>query len=107
MSLSRAFTTSRRKLGLETDSGHGFMKRSNTTKTPEFRPKISGPVELIHTTNILTYSAPDLPRASRSNSTSSKAADSDTETYNTAESTPPTSPDVAPGEHTQSDGRSG
>ncbi|KAJ3496600.1 hypothetical protein NLG97_g2547 [Lecanicillium saksenae] len=91
MSLSRAFTTSRRRLGLDTDSAPSFMKRSNTTKTPEFRPKISGPVELIHTTNILTYNAPDLPRASRSNSasSSSKAADSDTETFMTADSTPP------------------
>ncbi|OAQ97380.1 hypothetical protein LLEC1_01597 [Akanthomyces lecanii] len=98
MSLSRAFTTSRRRLGLDTDSTPGFMKRSNTTKAPEFRPKISGPVELIHTTNILSYNAPDLPRPCRSNSTSSKRADSDTETFMTAESTPPTSPDVAPGE---------
>ncbi|EGX92172.1 hypothetical protein CCM_06333 [Cordyceps militaris CM01] len=100
MSLSRAFTTSRRKLGLDTDSTHGFMKRSNTTKTPDIRLKISGPVELIHTTNILTYSAPDLPRRFRSDSdsTSSKAADSDTETFTTADSTPPTSPDVSPAE---------
>ncbi|OAA73156.1 hypothetical protein ISF_00057 [Cordyceps fumosorosea ARSEF 2679] len=98
MSLSRAFTTSRRKLGLDTDSAPSFMRRSNTTKAPEFRPKISGPVELIHTTNILTYSAPDLPRPSRSNSASSKTADSDTETFMTAESTPPTSPDVSPAE---------
>ncbi len=98
MSLSRAFTTSRRRLGLDTDSTPSFMKRSNTTKAPEFRPKISGPVELIHTTNILTYNAPDLPRPHRSNSASSKAAESDTETFMTAESTPPTSPDVAPGE---------
>lgn len=98
MSLSRAFTTSRRKLGLDTDSAPSFMKRSQTTKASEFRPKISGPVELIHTTNILTYNAPDLPRASRSNSASSKAADSDSETYMTADSTPPTSPDVSPNE---------
>lgn len=100
MSLSRAFTTSRRKLGLDIDSATpSFMKRSNTTKAAEFRPKISGPVELIHTTNILTYSAPDLPRASRSNSASSaKTSDSDSETVMTAESTPPTSPDVSPGE---------
>ncbi len=98
MSLSRAFTTSRRRLGLDTDSAPSFMKRSNTTKAPEFRPKISGPVELIHTTNLLSYNAPDLPRSSRSNSASSKAADSDTETFMTVDSTPPTSPDVAPGE---------
>ncbi|TQV97295.1 hypothetical protein V2A60_000083 [Cordyceps javanica] len=98
MSLSRAFTTSRRKLGLDADSAPSFMKRSNTTKVPEFRPKISGPVELIHTTNILTYSAPDLPRSGRSNSTSSRTADSDTETFMTADSTPPTSPDVSPAE---------
>ncbi|KGQ11857.1 hypothetical protein BBAD15_g2399 [Beauveria bassiana D1-5] len=99
MSLSRAFTTSRRKLGLDIDSAPSFMKRSNTTtKTPPSRPKISAPVELIHTTNILTYNAPDLPRPYRSNSASSKTPDSDTETFMTTDSTPPTSPDVSPHE---------
>lgn len=101
MSLSRAFTTRRWKTGTDSEgtgasSFINMPKRSNTTKDPEARLKISAPVQLLHTTNMLSYNAPDLPRASRSNSASSKSEDdSDAQTN---DSTPPTSPDVSPAE---------
>lgn len=64
------------------------------------RPKISLPVELLHTTNMLSYNAPDLPRPSTS--TSSQASTNTDNDYDsapgTALSSPPTSPDVSPSE---------
>jgi hypothetical protein len=87
------------------------MQRSNTTKaaipqgsstrdsTSVARPKISAPLELIHTTNMLSYNAPDLPRPSTSSEASVKSdAESEASTPTTAASSPPTSPDVAPEE---------
>ena len=101
MSLSRAFTTRRWKTGNDSEGGvSNFIsmpKRSNTAKASEPRLKISAPIQLLHTTNMLSYSAPDVPRAYRSNSATSKSEDdSDTQTNF---STPPTSPDVSPGDH--------
>lgn len=69
-------------------------QRSGTHKgasSQSIRAKISGPMQLIHTTNMLSYNAPDLPRASRSNSTSK--SDTDSDALSTGDSTPPTSPD--------------
>ncbi|KAL7936046.1 hypothetical protein V8C35DRAFT_247702 [Trichoderma chlorosporum] len=107
MSLSRAFTT--RKLKLGSDSGDGkHPQRSHT-----LRHKISAPVQLVHTTNMLSYNAPDLPkggnvpsvpdlpRAPPGRTNSAKSLD-DSDSFATTESTPPTSPDIAPGERTPS-----
>lgn len=100
MSLSRAFTTRRLRSSNDLADDGGLPRRSNTTRGPALRHKISAPIQLIHTTNMLSYNAPDLPRPSRSNSTNTKSdEDSDAQT---AESTPPTSPDVAPGERSSS-----
>ncbi|KAJ4174033.1 hypothetical protein NW754_013023 [Fusarium falciforme] len=101
MSLSRAFTTRKNKL-----SGHHDLadmtkspQRSNSARDrhhlPILRHKISGPIQLIHTTNMLSYNAPDIPQALRSKS-SLRSEDSNSEAPSTAESTPPTSPDVSP-----------
>lgn len=69
--------------------------RSNSAAT---RSKISGPIELIHTTNMLSYNAPDLPRPSTSSQGSTKSSthtDDDSDSAaSTAASSPPTSPDV-------------
>lgn len=102
-SLSRAFTTRRVRGSSDLGDASKLPQRSNTTKAPQnIRNKISAPVQLVHTTNMLSYNAPDLPRSARSNSTNSKSdEDSDTLPY-TAGSTPPTSPDIAPGEHSSS-----
>lgn len=96
-SLSRAFTTRRVRGSSDLGDASKMPQRSNTTKVPQnLRHKISAPVQLVHTTNMLSYNAPDLPRAGRSNSTNSKSdEDSDNAPY-TAGSTPPTSPDIAP-----------
>lgn len=95
MSLSRAFTTRRLRGGSDLGDGAKMPQRSNTTKLPHnFRNKISAPVELLHTTNMLSYNAPDIPRPSRSNSTTSKSG-SDADSQTTADTTPPTSPDVS------------
>ncbi|WYZ42907.1 hypothetical protein EsH8_VI_000606 [Colletotrichum jinshuiense] len=108
-SLSRAFTTRRVKNSIDlADAARGkdrsnTVQRSKTTKgQPVIRHKISAPMELVHTTNMLSYSAPDIrPRTSSSNSSSkssSKSSEEDSEGANTAASSPPTSPDVAPHE---------
>ncbi|KND95160.1 hypothetical protein TOPH_00177 [Tolypocladium ophioglossoides CBS 100239] len=101
MSLSRAFTTRRLRLSNDLADDSNLPRRSNTTRGPLLRHKISAPIQLIHTTNMLSYNAPDLPRPSRSNSTTAKS-DEDSDALTTAESTPPTSPDVAPGERSSS-----
>lgn len=98
MSLSRAFTTRRLKLGGDGEGPSFLPRRSNTTqhKTDQIRSKISAPVELIHTTNMLSYNAPDIPRSAttnRSTSGTSSRSEDDSESVNT-DSTPPTSPDV-------------
>lgn len=101
MSLSRAFTTRRLRLGGESGDAPKVPQRSYTTKgAPGLRHQISAPVQLIHTTNMLSYNAPDLPRQPQSD-TSSRSED-DSDTLHTAESTPPTSPDVAKGERSTS-----
>lgn len=97
MSLSRAFTTRRLRGGSDLTDGAKMPQRSNTMKGPQnIRDKISAPVQLLHTTNMLSYNAPDIPRPPmRSNSTNSDRSLSDAESQGTADSTPPTSPDVA------------
>lgn len=62
------------------------------------RPKISAPVELLHTTNMLSYNAPDLPRPSTSSQASSNTDNDSDSAPGTALSSPPTSPDVSPSE---------
>ncbi|ERS96037.1 hypothetical protein HMPREF1624_07573 [Sporothrix schenckii ATCC 58251] len=118
MSLARAFTTRRVRQTLEiknnreaadNNSAHppsdGLLHRKQSTKAfmthGSIRNKISGPVELVHTTNMLSYSAPDIFPGSNtatanvhsSPSTSSKSDDESDSGY-TAASTPPTSPDT-------------
>lgn len=97
MSLSRAFTTRRIKLGGDGEGLPFLPRRSNTTKnaSDDMRSKISAPVELIHTTNMLSYNAPDLPNSGRiaSGSTTASKSEDDSDSFNT-DSTPPTSPDV-------------
>lgn len=95
MSLSRAFTTRRVRLSNEL-AAESKMQRSATQKggSPQnIRTKISGPVQLVHTTNMLSYNAPDLPRSSRSNSTAK--SDTESDALSTGESTPPTSPEAS------------
>lgn len=106
-SIARAFTTRRVKMSVELAQDareRNAMQRNNTTRhdpRSDAGLKISGPVELLHTTNMLSYNAPDLPRASTSSQASTKSStntdDSDF-TPGTAISSPPTSPDVAASE---------
>lgn len=116
MSLARAFTTRRVRQTLElkdnkdavSNNGNntmsdGLLHRNKSTRLftthGSIRNKISAPVELTHTTNMLSYSAPDIfPRVNTttvqsSPSTSSKSDDESDSGY-TAASTPPTSPDT-------------
>lgn len=126
MSLARAFTTRRAKVfggdgegkpsrSLTVNKGpHGGTVRSkisgpvglvSTTNmlsynAPDIRkgPKISAPVELTYTTNALSYDAPDIhrgPKTSASNSSMSLRSDGDSDHIHTAASSPPTSPDSA------------
>lgn len=94
MSIARAFTTRKVRQGLEGDS---VPHRSHTTKNSgSIRHKISAPVELIFTTNQLSYNAPDIfPKTYRSASTGSSTR-SDDDLFDTATnaSSPPTSPDL-------------
>ncbi|KAH8675515.1 hypothetical protein BX600DRAFT_507748 [Xylariales sp. PMI_506] len=106
MSLARAFTTRRMKQSVDlTDAA--MPQRSNTTARKglayagSIRNKISAPMELTHTTNMLAYNAPDLHPRKQSSATSSRASDDESDALSSA-SSPPTSPDVA-----SIDGRSG
>ncbi|CAK7198639.1 hypothetical protein SEUCBS139899_001303 [Sporothrix eucalyptigena] len=118
MSLARAFTTRRVRQTLElkdnkdasgnnssTTISESFLSRSKTTKAlathGSIRNKISAPVELTHTTNMLSYSAPDIkqrvntkPTVSLSSPSSSGKSDDESDSGYTAASTPPTSPDT-------------
>jgi hypothetical protein len=94
MSLSRAFTTRRSRGG--SGSTPDMPKRSLTTKhsfSGTIRHKISAPIELISTTNMLSYNAPDI-FPSNSSSTSSNSGD-DSDRSPSSSSTPLTSPDTS------------
>ncbi|EGY21802.1 hypothetical protein VD0002_g5947 [Verticillium dahliae] len=114
-SISRAFTTRRVKQSIDVAAAankankENGPQRSKTTKTPHVsvRHQISAPVELIHTTNMLSYNAPDISRnTSSSNSTksaeSAKSSDEEPDSPSTVASTPPTSPDVDRDEQSKS-----
>ncbi|EFQ28831.1 hypothetical protein CGRA01v4_10273 [Colletotrichum graminicola] len=107
-SISRAFTTRRVKNSIDlSDAARGkertnILQRSKTTKAQyAIRHKISAPMELVHTTNMLSYNAPDIrPRTGTdaSSNSSRKSTEEDSESARSAASSPPTSPDVAPHE---------
>jgi len=68
-------------------------QRSSTTKRgASIRHKISAPVELIHTTNMLSYNAPDI--FPKQTSVGSSRSDDESDSAPTTASTPPTSPDT-------------
>lgn len=98
MSLARAFTTRRAKV-FGVGDAEGKPVRSHTVKTSlsgPIRTKISGPVELIHTTNMLSYNAPDIqkePKTATSTSSSSLRSDGSSDHFPTGASSPLTSPD--------------
>ncbi|KAH8803110.1 hypothetical protein F5884DRAFT_681992 [Xylogone sp. PMI_703] len=90
MSLARAFTKRGAK---KSDISAPSPQRSGLAPKHSFsvgnlRSKISAPVELLSTTNMLSYNAPDL-------FPSNASANSDSESATTASSTPPTSPDTS------------
>lgn len=90
MSLSRAFTT-RRNAKMD----DAALKRNLTTKhsfgSSLRQIKISAPVELLSTTNMLSYNAPDLYPSSGASRSSQSEDESDRSPSN--RSTPMTSPD--------------
>ncbi|PNY24657.1 Uncharacterized protein TCAP_05407 [Tolypocladium capitatum] len=102
MSLSRAFTARRLRSSNDLADDGNLPLRSNTTKGPLLRHKISAPVQLVHTTNMLSYNAPNLPRPRHGRSFANTKSDEDSDALTTAESTPPTSPDVTPSERSSS-----
>lgn len=101
MSLARAFTTRRAKQHSIDLKDAGAPQRSNTVtrgfgSSGSIRNKISSPMELTHTTNMLAYNAPDLhPQSARSVSSSNSKSSDDESDAHTSASSPPTSPDVA------------
>ncbi|KAI1659886.1 hypothetical protein F4813DRAFT_327421 [Daldinia decipiens] len=96
MSLARAFTTRRK----QSSQDLGILpQRSNTVSknnSAAIRNKISGPMALTHTTNMLAYNAPDLyPRSEVSPTESNKSDDSSSsDSPRSSSSSPPTSPDI-------------
>lgn len=105
MSLSRAFTTRKSRKLSDVDVSASLPHRSLTTKHP-FSPgtirqkKISAPIELISTTNMLSYNAPDIYPRGRSSTTSSTNSDGRSEISNSDTSpssvgTPFTSPEIS------------
>lgn len=97
MSLARAFTTRRAKQSPPAVNTETSPQRSKTLKSAvgSIRHKISAPVELIHTTNMLTYSATDIYKTDSPLSLSTRSDDSSMSSVHTAASSPPTSPDVS------------
>ncbi|KAF7545876.1 hypothetical protein G7Z17_g8833 [Cylindrodendrum hubeiense] len=101
MSLTRAFTNRKARMGNDLGDSTKSPQRSNSTRNhnPQMmRGKISGPIQLVHTTNMLSYNAPDLPQPSlrtKASIRSTDSLDSLSETHS-AESSPPTSPEVSP-----------
>lgn len=91
MSLARAFTTKRSKVR---EISAPLPHRSMTMKqfpTGTIRHKISAPVELVSTTNMLSYNAPDIhPRTA---SLSSQSSGNDSDSVPSLTSSPVTSPD--------------
>lgn len=94
MSIARAFTTRRVKQSLQTSDLNSPPQRSNTKGSISIRNKISSPVELIHTTNMLSYNAPDLYPKTASSTDSHRSDDDMSDSVHTSGTTPPTSPDV-------------
>lgn len=98
MSIARAFTTRRVKQSIHAAEVEKLPNRSNsTTKGPvgSLRHKISSPINLIHTTNMLSYNAPDINPMSASSTGSSQRSDDDmSDSAVTNGTTPPTSPDI-------------
>ncbi len=90
MSISRAFTTRRVKQSIHAAEQGDAPHRSNS-----IRHKISSPIELVHTTNMLSYNAPDIHPMSATSTGSSQRSDDDmSDSALTSGTTPPTSPDV-------------
>lgn len=94
MSIARAFTNRRVKQSLQTSDLSSPPQRSNTKGSISIRNKISSPVELIHTTNMLSYNAPDLYPNTASSTDSHRSDDDMSDSVHTSGTTPPTSPDV-------------
>ncbi|ROW11577.1 hypothetical protein VMCG_01311 [Cytospora schulzeri] len=99
MSLARAFTTRRAKVFGSGENSEGRPSRSHSIKgsiSGPIRSKISGPVELVHTTNMLSYNAPDIhkePKTAVSTSSLSLRSDGSSDHNPAAAYSPPTSPD--------------
>ncbi|KFY24437.1 hypothetical protein V493_05237, partial [Pseudogymnoascus sp. VKM F-4281 (FW-2241)] len=93
MALSRAFTT--RKGPKSQNTAPAIPTRSLTTKhsfqAGTIRNKISGPMELISTTNMLSYNAPDLHPISISAASTSSGDESDIPSMSHSTSTTPDS----------------
>jgi len=106
MSLSRAFTISTKRTRKPSDVDvSAIPQRSSTTKQSFSvgtirQKKISAPIELISTTNMLSYNAPDIYPRGRSSTTSSTNSDgssvvSDSDTAPSSVGTPFTSPETS------------
>jgi len=99
-----------RAMATKSNHGSGLVRHFTTRRSKNassdlsrnasisIRNMISGPVELIHTTNMLSYNAPDINPRSASSTITKSDSDSDSATptvASSAASSPPTSPDVA------------
>lgn len=95
MSIARAFTTKRAKRDFS-DAPQRSLTTKQSGPAGSIRNKISSPVELLSTTNMLSYNAPDLYPSSSPSTAShspSEASDSDHKSISSV-STPPSSPDA-------------
>lgn len=99
MSIARAFTTKRTKRDADIPQRSLTTKQLGTGGNSSIRDKISSPVGLISTTNMLSYNAPDIyptSSPSRSSNSASDTSDEDHKSISSA-STPPSSPDTDKG----------
>lgn len=91
-SITRAFT--KRSKRPEVSAPMPFRQGSTKMSSGSIkRGKISGPVELLSTTNMLAYNAPDLPSGAHSSSSSMQSRDDSDWSSQPSYSSPLTSPD--------------
>ena len=92
MSLARAFTSKRSKSDISPVSPQRSASARATNGKPVQRSQISAPIQLLSTTNMLSYNAPDIPNSAASSVTSGD----DSDVSRTVQNSPDTSVDGSP-----------
>lgn len=96
--ISRAFTRRNKRPDISTPMPYRGEGHVRLTSANIKRANISGPVQLLSTTNMLAYDAPDINSAGSSTSSLRSRDDSDAGFSPQSYASPMTSPDISPSE---------